>query len=287
MVGEVGELAEIFQWKPDGSCPPGLSGWKDDKLVHLGEEMADVLLYLLRLADRCGIDLPMAAARKLQINGIKYPAEIVLGKSKKYNEYKQDWRSQKRAREEEDQSRSEEPSSKREKLASKPSKKRIIMLGLDGAGKTSILYRLKLGKIVATIPTSGFNVEMVPHKNVEFDIWDVGGAKDKRPLWSGFYENTDAVIFVVDATANEERNAEAEQEIKKVLAAQQLRGVPMLVMSNKQDLVQGKTAENDNVASMPLLSEPSIGAKVRTFQTSAATGEGLDACLDLLAEWTA
>ena len=118
MVGEVGELAEIFQWKPDGSCPPGLGCWKDEKLVHLGEEMADVLLYLLRLADRCGIDLPMAAQRKLQINGIKYPASKVRGRSKKYNEYKFNWRAQnkKRARSDVTGEQGEnEPSPKKEK----------------------------------------------------------------------------------------------------------------------------------------------------------------------------
>jgi dCTP diphosphatase len=89
MVGEVGELAEIFQWKSDASCPPGLAGWKDSQLVHLGEEMADVLLYLVRLADRCGVDLPAAAQRKILINGIKYPPQQVRGRSEKYDEYGQ------------------------------------------------------------------------------------------------------------------------------------------------------------------------------------------------------
>ncbi|XP_010557754.1 PREDICTED: dCTP pyrophosphatase 1-like [Tarenaya hassleriana] len=73
MVGEVGELSEIFQWK--GEVPRGLPGWKEEEKVHLGEELSDVLLYLLRLSDVCGIDLGKAALRKLQRNAIKHPSE--------------------------------------------------------------------------------------------------------------------------------------------------------------------------------------------------------------------
>ncbi|CAI9756282.1 unnamed protein product [Fraxinus pennsylvanica] len=52
---------------------------------------------------------------------------------------------------------------------------RIVMVGLDAAGKTTILYKLKLGKIVTTIPTIGFNVETIEYKNISFTVWDVGG----------------------------------------------------------------------------------------------------------------
>ena len=91
-MGEVGEIAECFQWKGDDKCGPGLETWKDDKLIHLGEELSDVLLYLVRLADRCDIDLLAAAQRKLTINGQKYPANKVKGRSEKYTEYKTEWR---------------------------------------------------------------------------------------------------------------------------------------------------------------------------------------------------
>ena len=88
MVGEVGEVAEVFQWKSDADSPAGLGNWKDAKLVHLGEELADVLLYLVRLADRCRIDLAAAARRKVVVNGLKYPADRVRGSSAKYDEYR-------------------------------------------------------------------------------------------------------------------------------------------------------------------------------------------------------
>ena len=51
----------------------------------------------------------------------------------------------------------------------------FIQVGLDAAGKTTILYKLKLGEIVTTIPTIGFNVETVEYKNISFTVWDVGG----------------------------------------------------------------------------------------------------------------
>ncbi|KAG7583334.1 dCTP pyrophosphatase 1 [Arabidopsis suecica] len=71
MVGEVGELSEIFQWK--GEVARGCPGWKEEEKVHLGEELSDVLLYLVRLSDACGVDLGKAALRKIELNAIKYP----------------------------------------------------------------------------------------------------------------------------------------------------------------------------------------------------------------------
>lgn len=84
LVGEVGELSEIFQWK--GEVPRGLSDWNDAEKEHLGEELSDVLLYLVRLADVCNVDLGESALRKLQKNAVKYPVELCKGNSKKYRE---------------------------------------------------------------------------------------------------------------------------------------------------------------------------------------------------------
>lgn len=64
------------------------------------------------------------------------------------------------------------------------------MVGLDAAGKTTILYKLKLGEIVTTIPTIGFNVETVEYKNINFTVWDVGGQDKIRPLWRHYFQNT-------------------------------------------------------------------------------------------------
>mmetsp|Transcript_12580 Transcript_12580/g.15621 ORF Transcript_12580/g.15621 Transcript_12580/m.15621 type:complete len:149 (+) Transcript_12580:343-789(+) len=85
LVGEVGELSEIFQWK--GECKVGLKNWNNKDLTHLGEEISDVLLYLIRLSDVCNIDITKAVLNKMKKNELKYPAKLVKGKSKKYNEY--------------------------------------------------------------------------------------------------------------------------------------------------------------------------------------------------------
>ncbi|KAH7682991.1 dCTP diphosphatase protein [Dioscorea alata] len=71
LVGEVGELSEIFQWK--GEVPKGLPGWDEKEKEHLGEELSDVLLYLVRLSDICGVDLGQAVLRKMELNASKYP----------------------------------------------------------------------------------------------------------------------------------------------------------------------------------------------------------------------
>jgi len=80
---------------------------------------------------------------------------------------------------------------------------RILMVGLDAAGKTTILYKLKLGEVVTTIPTIGFNVETVEYKNISFTVWDVGGQDKIRPLWRHYYQNTQGIIFVVDCNDRE------------------------------------------------------------------------------------
>ncbi|KAH9601543.1 Small GTPase superfamily [Trypanosoma melophagium] len=91
---------------------------------------------------------------------------------------------------------------------------RILMVGLDAAGKTTILYKLKLGEIVTTIPTIGFNVETVEYKNLKFTMWDVGGQDVLRPLWRHYYQNTNGLIFVVDSN-DRERIGKARQELGK------------------------------------------------------------------------
>eukprot|EP00249_Psilotum_nudum_P007245 c20424_g1_i2 orf=259-696(+) len=85
LVGEVGELSEIFQWK--GEVPRGLPDWSTAEREHLGEELSDVLLYLLRLADICEVDLGQAALGKLRKNALKYPVEECKGSSRQYNLY--------------------------------------------------------------------------------------------------------------------------------------------------------------------------------------------------------
>jgi ADP-ribosylation factor protein 4 len=112
---------------------------------------------------------------------------------------------------------------------------RILMVGLDAAGKTTILYKLKLGEIVTTIPTIGFNVESVEYKNISFTVWDVGGQDKIRPLWRHYFQNTQGLIFVVDSNDRERLN-ESKDELMKMLQEDELRDALLLVFANKQDL---------------------------------------------------
>merc|ERR1711871_1032206 len=117
---------------------------------------------------------------------------------------------------------------------------RILMVGLDAAGKTTILYKLKLGEVVTTIPTIGFNVETVEYKNISFTVWDVGGQDKIRPLWRHYYQNTQGLIFVVDSN-DRERVGEAHDELHRMLSEDELRDALLLVFANKQDLPNAMT----------------------------------------------
>lgn len=87
LVGEVGEVAEVFRFATDEECSDGLARWSAEKREALGDELADVLWGLVRLADVCRVDLPAASARKLVKSAAKYPADKVRGSCKKYTEY--------------------------------------------------------------------------------------------------------------------------------------------------------------------------------------------------------
>ena len=80
-----------------------------------------------------------------------------------------------------------------------PNAGRVLMLGLDFSGKTTILYQLKLGEAVSTIPTIGFNVETIDFKGKELTIWDVGGQDNVRSTWSHYFKDTNAIIYVIDS----------------------------------------------------------------------------------------
>ncbi|KAH3764130.1 ADP-ribosylation factor 1 [Pelomyxa schiedti] len=112
---------------------------------------------------------------------------------------------------------------------------RMLMVGLDAAGKTTILYKLKLGEVVTTIPTIGFNVETVEYKNINFTVWDVGGQDKIRPLWRHYFQNTEGLLFVVDSN-DRERIDEARDVLQRMMAEEELRDAILIVFANKQDL---------------------------------------------------
>jgi len=155
---------------------------------------------------------------------------------------------------------------------------RILMVGLDAAGKTTILYKLKLGEIVTTIPTIGFNVETVEYKNINFTVWDVGGQDKIRPLWRHYFQNTQGLIFVVDSN-DRERASEAAEELNKMLSEDELRDAALLVFANKQDLPNAMSvAEITDKLGLHSLRN----RKWYVQSTCATSGDGLYEGLDWL-----
>lgn len=115
------------------------------------------------------------------------------------------------------------------------------MIGLDAAGKTTILYKLHLGEVVETYPTIGSNVEEVSYKNMRFQVWDLGGQDVLRQTWKTYFINTHALIMVVDS-ADPARLDVARKELLHILASEDLAGCCVLIFANKQDIRGALTA---------------------------------------------
>eukprot|EP00951_Prasinocladus_malaysianus_P007594 scaffold54569_cov47-Prasinocladus_malaysianus.AAC.2 len=148
---------------------------------------------------------------------------------------------------------------------------RILVLGLDNSGKTTFLKKMSEEDISNTAPTQGFNVKSLVHDGIKLNVWDIGGQKTIRPYWRNYFESTDALIYVVDS-ADRKRLEECGFELEELLNEEQLQGVPVLIMANKQDLQlaaePAEVGEKLNLTSI----------KDRPWQiqgASAKTGEGL------------
>lgn len=151
----------------------------------------------------------------------------------------------------------------------KSKENRILLLGLDGAGKTTLLYKLKLNEFMSTVPTIGFNVEKVYYKNINMTVWDIGGQEHIRRLWNHYYDNSDAVIFIIDS-ADEERIDLAKEELKAVMSSPELENAQLLVYANKMDIARMSVAE---IASKLELSKYKNSWQIQGC--SAVTGDGL------------
>ena len=154
---------------------------------------------------------------------------------------------------------------------------RILMVGLDAGGKTTILYRLQLGETIAIVPKLAFGVETVEYKNFNFTVWDVDGQHNSRHLWRHYYQNVQGIVFVIDSN-DRDRFGEAREELARMLNEEELRGVVVLIFANKQDLPNAMTAAeiseklSTNLADNKFLVQPCC----------ALTGDGLLEGLDWL-----
>ena len=164
---------------------------------------------------------------------------------------------------------------------------RILILGLDAAGKTTILYKLHMGEVQNTTPTIGFNVETIQFNDrTKILSYDLGGQSKVRKLWRHYYDNTDGVVFVIDSCdhdrlapveddkdwEDDESKAFSSEEIKKMMSDDLLRNASLLVMANKQDC-------KNALLTQKVLAKLNLQANVKQpwyiQGTSAITGDGL------------
>ncbi|KFQ76671.1 ADP-ribosylation factor-like 11, partial [Phoenicopterus ruber ruber] len=170
------------------------------------------------------------------------------------------------------------------KLISKGQRKRdarVVMLGLDFAGKSTLLYKLKSGRAVETCPTVGFNVESLKTPcRVSFTLWDVGGQGSLRASWPDYLEDTNILVFVLDST-DTARLPEAAAALEEALSHPRMAGVPVLLLANKQEVPGALTPDE-------------LGERLRRGRLagrrwvlrgcSAHTGQGLQEALAVLGE---
>ncbi|KAG6438542.1 hypothetical protein O3G_MSEX000053, partial [Manduca sexta] len=118
---------------------------------------------------------------------------------------------------------------------------KLVLVGLDNAGKTTILYQLLLGEAVHTRPTIGSNVEEVVWRNLRFVMWDLGGQQSLRSAWNTYYTNSEFVIMVIDST-DRQRLSISREELHRMLTHEELSKACLLVFANKQDVKGSMTA---------------------------------------------
>jgi len=148
---------------------------------------------------------------------------------------------------------------------------RLLLLGLDNAGKTTILKKLADEETNQISPTQGFNIKTLDHEGFKLNVWDIGGQKAIRAYWQNYYDSTDALIFVVDA-ADKKRVDEAGAELGQLLEEEKLAKVPVLVFANKQDLESA--IQPDEISNMLHLN--AIRDRAWSIQgCSAKNGKGL------------
>mmetsp|Transcript_5220 Transcript_5220/g.10580 ORF Transcript_5220/g.10580 Transcript_5220/m.10580 type:complete len:188 (+) Transcript_5220:103-666(+) len=160
------------------------------------------------------------------------------------------------------------------KVKAKEREVRLLILGLDNAGKTTILKKINNEPTHEIEPTLGFNIKTLLHRGFTLNIWDIGGQQTIRSYWRNYFEKTDGIVFVIDAS-DRDRLMDCKMEMLKLLRAEKLAGASLIIFANKQDipfaLPSSKIAE-----SLGLATDPAFKTRHwAIFGCSTVTGEGL------------
>jgi ADP-ribosylation factor-like protein 1 len=142
----------------------------------------------------------------------------------------------------------------------------VAVLGLDGAGKTSLVEHLKVGYMGEPLPTIGFHITNVRVNNCMIQFADLAGQDAMRRIWGALYHSADAVVYVVDGT-DLDRLPLAMSELKSVMTYPALEDKPFLILVNKHD---------ENAVDVKVLKHQIVGDRWRAYNVSVKEGKGLD-----------
>jgi len=159
------------------------------------------------------------------------------------------------------------------KIKAKEKEMRILMLGLDNAGKTTILTKFNGEDIDTISPTLGFNIQTLEYKGFKMNIWDIGGQKSLRSFWRNYFEENDGIVWVVDS-ADKRRLQDCKDELEVLLTEEKLAGASLLVFANKQD-VEGAFSSEKICDILKLEGSVGTNRHWNIQSCSAVTGDGL------------
>lgn len=159
------------------------------------------------------------------------------------------------------------------KLKRREKEMRLLMLGLDNAGKSTILNKFNGEDIHSVAPTLGFNIKTLEYASYKLNVWDVGGQTTIRSYWKNYYEATDGIVFVIDS-ADARRMELCKAELHALLKQEKLAGASLLIFANKQDL-PGALSQEDIAKVLDLTTIGETGRHWRIVGCSAWTGAGL------------